>query len=194
MFTKFNGRNKGFTLIELLVVISIIGLLSSIVLASLQSAKQKANAASVVEGMNQLKNAFELYKTDTGHYPNEGVPSVKDSLGWWGEGDPISYLSSVLNYKYISSIKNNGSAYPGWGSTPVSVYVTGGDWYLYYEDASDSYYATCGGIKLKGYLFEFYSSQPLNYPQPGYYYEGDYYPFEPLIDGNSTNWYCIGGQ
>ena len=62
--------NKGFTLIELLVVVAIIGLLSSIVLASLNSARNKAKDAAIKEGVFQLVNLLALEYNDTGSYCN----------------------------------------------------------------------------------------------------------------------------
>jgi prepilin-type N-terminal cleavage/methylation domain-containing protein len=58
----------GFTLIELLVVISIISFLSSIVLASMQTARDKAITAKIAEDMRQVKIASEMYYGDTGSY------------------------------------------------------------------------------------------------------------------------------
>ena len=52
---------KGFTLIELLVVIAIIGLLSSVVLASLNSARKKGRDARRLTDLKQLQLALELY-------------------------------------------------------------------------------------------------------------------------------------
>jgi type II secretion system protein G len=60
---------KGFTLIELLVVISIIGLLSSVVLSSLTSARAKARDSSRIASLVQVRNALEIYRTDFGTYP-----------------------------------------------------------------------------------------------------------------------------
>lgn len=60
---------RGFTLIELLVVISIIGLLSSIVLASLNTAREKARDAKRQGDLHSIQTALELYYTTYGAYP-----------------------------------------------------------------------------------------------------------------------------
>ncbi len=55
------NTKKGFTLIELLVVIAIIGILASIVLASLNSARIKSRDARRIADIKQLQIALELY-------------------------------------------------------------------------------------------------------------------------------------
>ena len=64
---------SGFTLIELLVVIAIIGVLSSIVLTSLNSARAKARDAKRVAELRQIQTALELFYDQQGRYPvNQG--------------------------------------------------------------------------------------------------------------------------
>lgn len=60
--------SKGFTLIELLVVIAIIGLLSSVVLASLNSARTKAKESQVRTEVRQLATLMALEYDDKGTY------------------------------------------------------------------------------------------------------------------------------
>jgi general secretion pathway protein G len=65
-------KQKGFTLIELLVVISIISLLSSIILASIQDARKKAQYVKFDTEFLALRTAVELYRSDHGgDYPDK---------------------------------------------------------------------------------------------------------------------------
>jgi prepilin-type N-terminal cleavage/methylation domain-containing protein len=61
--------SKGFTLIELLVVITIIGLLASVVLASLADSRRVSRDAKRVQEAKQFQAAVELYRNANGSYP-----------------------------------------------------------------------------------------------------------------------------
>ena len=66
----FYKKSKGFTLIELLVVIAIIGILATIVLVSLNSARQKARDVRRIGDLRQVALALEMYYDDNAGYPS----------------------------------------------------------------------------------------------------------------------------
>ena len=68
-----NKNQRGFTLIELLVVIAIIGLLASVVLLALNSARAKSRDAKRVADVRQIMSGLELYFNDCGGYPIEAT-------------------------------------------------------------------------------------------------------------------------
>jgi prepilin-type N-terminal cleavage/methylation domain-containing protein len=68
-----NKRSEGFTLVELLVVIAIIGLLSTLSLVALNSARQKARDALRTADIKQMQTALELYYSDNSSYPIAGT-------------------------------------------------------------------------------------------------------------------------
>ena len=64
-------NKKGFTLIELLVVIAIIGLLSTLAVVALGSARTKARDSKRLSDIKQVQTALELYYTDQNAYPSQ---------------------------------------------------------------------------------------------------------------------------
>jgi prepilin-type N-terminal cleavage/methylation domain-containing protein len=155
MFGK--NKTKGFTLIELLVVIAIIGILSSVVLSSLNSARVKARDARRLADLHQIRNALELYAFDNnGNYPT-------------------GYANT---YYWISD--NN---YPGTSGFPPCATTGGLQGYLpslcSFKDPSGNPYAYIGdvdGSPKLGATFETtqhrgtpYTYGPSNTPVSGWY-------------------------
>ncbi len=99
---------RAFTLIELLVVIAIIGLLSSVVLASLNTARAKARDAKRFSDLEQVRTALEMYYADHGAYPVQRG----EERGWMGTtpgcydnpGDPSAAIPGLVSGGYISAI------------------------------------------------------------------------------------------
>ncbi len=87
------NRTKGFTLIELLVVIAIIGILSSVVLASLNTARGKGADAAIKSNLANARAQAELfYDTNTNSY-DQGTAAQ----------DVCNVLGSVAGVKGIYS-------------------------------------------------------------------------------------------
>jgi len=59
---------RGFTLIELLVVIAIIGILSAVVLASLNTARSKGNDAAIQADVTGIRTQAAIYHSDNNNY------------------------------------------------------------------------------------------------------------------------------
>ena len=121
---RFSMRNSttGFTLIELLVVISIIGLLSSVVLASLNTARQKARDARRIIDLKQLDLAIRLYRENTGGYPVCPPPPATSEY----ISDSSCLGAILISARLYSKI-------------PLDPLNTGANRYQYWSSASDRF-------------------------------------------------------
>jgi prepilin-type N-terminal cleavage/methylation domain-containing protein len=78
--TQISTRTgRGFTLIELLVVIAIIGILSAVVLASLDTARNKGADASVKSNLSTVLTQAELYYDSNGGYSSTNLTGISGS-------------------------------------------------------------------------------------------------------------------
>jgi len=68
--------SKGFTLIELLVVVAIIGILASVVLASLSSVRTKGADAGIKSDLISIRSQAELLYVTYGGYGVDATPTA----------------------------------------------------------------------------------------------------------------------
>lgn len=100
-------KYRGFTLIELLVVIAIIGILASIVLVSLTTARSRAYDAEIKSELAQMRAGAELYYMDMGGtYTNFNNNAAFTAL------KPPTCSSTTGNYGWNANV----TAYAAWAN------------------------------------------------------------------------------
>lgn len=128
-------------MIELLVVISIIGLLSSVVLVSLGSARAKARDAKRLSDIHQVVLALDLYHDSNGQrFPS----SDNDGCGSWDVGN------QTLPFMMVSGVSTLGSLMSLPPRDQIATGNCGG--YRYYRYGAGSY--GCDAVRGAYYVIE----------------------------------------
>jgi len=142
------SKQKGFTLIELLVVIAIIGLLSTIVLVSLNTARAKARDVRRLSDMYQILIALEMYYDDNNEYPEENSSNGSWEHSFEDGGDFIDFLK---DHDYMSKV-------------PVDPINGGGKHYSYYVYPAGSY--NCDNSRGQFFVLGIRDTETTGRPHP----------------------------
>jgi len=95
-------KNKGFTLVEMLIVVAIIGILSSMVIVGLGSARAKARDSRRISDIRQIQNALEIYYSENRNYPEKLSDIFSSST------PPLVDPLDSSDYLYARSTDNQG--------------------------------------------------------------------------------------
>jgi len=151
-------NKKGFTLIELLVVVAIMGLLASLAIVALNTARARARDARRVSDVKQIQTALELFYMDTYKYPGDPTDALIEGLCLSTGGFVASCAGTTYMGKVPSNPKpsNDGdcgddvylytATLVGTSGTDLSYYITYCLGHATGDISADTHYATPAGI------------------------------------------------
>lgn len=128
-------NKKGFTLIELLVVVSIIGLLVSVIMVSVNSARKKGRDAQRRSDVHQLVIALELYYDTYGVYPT-ATGATAPSASWANSADGSWATLATALSPFLPSLAKDPLQ-----TTDPSIWANTGFSYSYFRCSNNNSYA-----------------------------------------------------
>lgn len=131
---------KGFTLIELLVVIAIIGILSSVVLASLNTARSKGSDAAIKSNMANIRPQAEIIYDSQGAY-GDGVgtqAAVAHPLGACATTAETLFANPTIAGQVAAADSASGGL-----NACASILTSGGAWAVAQQLKSNSLEVWC---------------------------------------------------
>lgn len=104
---------KGFTLIELLVVVAIIGILSSVVIASLSDARSKGNVAAIKQNLTGVRTQAEIVYSGSFSFAtvcaNSIVQSAREQVETLNGDGSLTCVNSASGWAMASDLPGGGA-------------------------------------------------------------------------------------
>lgn len=151
---------KGFTLVELLVVIAIIGLLSTMAMLALTTARTRARDARRAADIRAVQVALEIYQNSHSGYPADTVAGA-------GGGEVGNGNLKVLTSGGWSASLPNGSPTVYLGVAPRD--PSPGNLLRYSYSSRDDSGAACDSAPCDSYLLDFSLEQGVGELKAGSY-------------------------
>lgn len=136
------AKQKGFTIVELLIVIVVIGILAAITIVAFSGVQQRGRDARRLSDVVAIKKALELYKVDTGTFPNVAYTGSGNLDGWEASSKEAAgeFLTSLKPYGFSGGVMVD----------PIN-------------DATDATMTLARSNKHYGYLYYKYYKYPAGY-------------------------------
>jgi prepilin-type N-terminal cleavage/methylation domain-containing protein len=104
----YKNRSQGFTLIELLVVIAIIGVLSAVVLASLNSARSKGTDAAIQSDLSTIQVQAEIFASNNSNRYNTNGTTAFAIGACSNTGNTLFADTTIWNAIQAAAAANGG--------------------------------------------------------------------------------------